>query len=223
MRLFDIRVGRRLKSGLAILAGPALILALSAPIASATTAHAHPAAASHALALRQGMRALWEDHVTWTRLVIVSTAADLPDREATTRWLLQNQADIGAAIVPFYGEAAGGRLTGLLRAHIVGAAELLAAAKAADPARLEAAKASWYANGDEIAAFLSAANPEHWPAADMRTMMRQHLDFTLAEAVDQLQGRYAESVADYDQARGEILTMADMLSEGIIRQFPKQF
>ena len=49
-------------------------------------------------ALHDGMRKLWEDHVTWTRLFIVSAAAGLPDKDATTARLLQNQTDIGDAV-----------------------------------------------------------------------------------------------------------------------------
>ena len=208
-----------------------LFLALTLGAMSTIPARGWPAANAHgghdavtqSEALRTAMRGLWQDHVSWTRFVIVSTAANLPDLEPTTQRLLQNQADIGNALKPYYGEAAGDKLTTLLRAHIVGAAELLAAAKTNDSASLEAAKKAWYANGDEIASFLSGANPEHWPLADMQTMMRAHLDLTLTEAVDQLQGRYAESVTDYGRAQEEILQMADMLSDGIIRQFPRQF
>ncbi len=173
--------------------------------------------------LRQDMRKLWEDHVTWTRLVIVSTAAGLPDLDATTQRLLGNQADLGNAIKPYYGDEAGNNLTTLLHAHIVGAASLMAAAKGKDPGVLESAKTSWYANGDEIASFLSAANPKAWPVADMTAMMREHLDLTFAEAVDQLEGRYPESVAGYDKVHDSILRMADMLSAGIIGQFPDRF
>jgi hypothetical protein len=174
-------------------------------------------------ALNQAMRKLWEDHITWTRLVIVSTAASLPDLDATTQRLLQNQTDIGNAVKPYYGEEAGNRLSVLLRDHIIGAANILAAAKKNDQAALEAAKTSWYANADTIAAFLSGANPEGWPLPGMQSMMREHLDLTLAEAVDQLQGHYPESVADYDKVHDAILQMADMLSSGIIKQFPKKF
>jgi hypothetical protein len=175
------------------------------------------------IVLRQDMRKLWEDHVTWTRLVIVSTIAGLPDQAPTTERLLRNQADIGNAIKPFYGDAAGEQLTALLRVHILGAAEILAAAKAGDAGRLETAKQAWYVNGEDIARFLGNANPSHWPFSEMSKMMRSHLDLTLQEAVNQLQGHYAASVADYDRVHDEILEMSDMLSEGLIRQFPGKF
>lgn len=208
---------------LALMFGLMSIMGTSGPAAAeAREGHGAPPR-SDTEALRTAMRELWQDHVLWTRLVIVSTVAGLPDLDATTQRLLQNQADIGNAVKPYYGDAAGEKLTGLLRTHIVGAAELLAAAKANDAPRLEAAKKAWSVNGDEIAAFLSGANPAHWPLPDMLSMMRTHLDLTLTEAVDQLQGRYVQSVADYDRAQDEILDMADMLSDGIIKQFPKQF
>ena len=97
------------------------------------------------------------------------------------------------------------------------------AAKAKDTPRLDTAKKAWYANADTIADFLGAANAAHWPVADMRSMMRDHLDLTLSEAVNQLQGRYVESASDYDRVEMQILQMADMLSDGIVAQFPKKF
>src|SRR6476469_8448346 len=90
-------------------------------------------------ALHDDMRKLWEDHITWTRLFIVSAVADLPDKDATTQRLLQNQVDIGNAIKPFYGDAAGDKLTALLKEHILGAAALLTAAKAGDNAGVQTA------------------------------------------------------------------------------------
>ncbi|MGH2475925.1 MAG: hypothetical protein ACRDIL_11735, partial [Candidatus Limnocylindrales bacterium] len=168
-------------------------------------------------------RKLWQDHITWTRLAIVSLVADAPDTEATVGRLLQNQVDIGDAIKPFYGEAAGAQLTALLSDHITIAADLIGAAKAGDSAQVTAVGDTWYVNGDEIADFLSTANPTNWPQAEMRQMMHDHLDLTLAEAVHQIEGDYAASVADYDEVHVQILHMADMLAAGIIAQFPDQF
>ncbi len=94
----------------------------------------------------------------------------------------------------------GDRLTALLRDHILTAAELLAAAKADDSTKMGNASRRWYANTDEIAAFLNGANPRHWPLAEMRAMMRRHLDLTLEEASARLKGDWAADIAAYDNS-----------------------
>jgi hypothetical protein len=171
--------------------------------------------------LRNAMRKLWEDHITWTRVFIISAAADLPDKPTATDRLLQNQVDIGNALKPYYGEPAGEKLTTLLKEHITTAADVVAAAKANDSAKLNEANKRWFANADAISTFLSRANP--WPANDMRKMMHEHLDLTTAEAVARLRGDWAGHVKAYDNVHDQILRMADMLSEGIIRQFRDRF
>ena len=173
-------------------------------------------------ALLAEMRVLWTDHVTWTRLFLVSAIAGLPDLDATTNRLLQNQDDIGNAIAAFYGDAAGAQFASLLREHILVAAALVTAAIAGDSAEVAVQQDRWYANADEIAAFLAGANPA-WPEATLREMMRTHLDQTLAEATHRLQGDWDADVADYDHIVDHILEMADTLSDGIIQQFPKRF
>jgi hypothetical protein len=225
----DGRRPRRAVATLLATAAAVLALALAAGYPAQGSSEDHAAAAQQRgisqqrLALHDGMRRLWEDHITWTRLFIVSAAADLPDAPATTQRLLRNQKDIGDAIKPFYGRAAGTRLTALLREHILGAAELVAAAKAGDQAAVERHRTAWYRNANQIAGFLSEANPRHWPRREMRRMMREHLDLTLAEAVAQLQADYRASIRRYDQVHRQILAMADMVSDGIAAQFPGRF
>ena len=198
-----------------------LLTIVMATLAPGMVAEAKPKV--DAQAFHDAMRKLWEDHITWTRMVIVSTFADLPDQGPTVQRLLQNQEDIGDAIKPFYGDAAGEQLSALLRDHILIAAEILQAAEDGDDAALEDAIERWYANADDIAEFLNAANPENWPLEEMRAMMREHLDLTLQEAVAYLNGDYSASIDFYDQVHIQALEMADMLSEGIIRQFPNKF
>jgi hypothetical protein len=171
--------------------------------------------------LRNGMRQLWEEHVVWTRVFLIDAVSGLGDTSAATARLLKNQDDIGDAIKPFYGDAAGAQLTSLLRDHITIAAEVVTAAKAGDAAALADAKTRWYANADEIATFLASANP-NWSAADLKTMMKEHLDQTLAEAVAQLTGDYAGEIAAYGHVRQHILDMADALTAGVIAQFPTE-
>jgi len=181
---------------------------------------AHP---SNAVALRDAMRKLWEDHITWTRLFIVSAAADLPDKETVTERLLQNQVDIGNAIKPYYGNAAGEKLASLLKEHITTAAELVGAAKAGNTPKMEEANKRWLENADAIAAFLSGANPSDWPLDEMKRMMREHLRLTTAEVQDRLKGNWVADVADYEKVHEQILVMADMLSDGIVHQFARKF
>jgi hypothetical protein len=175
------------------------------------------------MAFRSAMDRLWEDHITWTRMVIVDFAAGLPDLKTAEARLLRNQADIGDAIKPYYGAAAGNQLTSLLRTHILDAVPVLAAAKAGDKAKLTTALDGWYANANQIATFLAKANPENWTLPMMTSMMKTHLALTSKEAVARLEGKWAADVAAYDQVHKEILEMADMLSNGIIQQFPSRF
>ena len=172
---------------------------------------------------RADMRKLWEDHVTWTRVYIIDALGDLPSKPATTERLLKNQSDIGGAIASFYGEPAGTRLTALLKEHILIAAEVIDAAKAGQAAKKDDAAKRWGANADEIATFLSGANPKNWPAADMKKHMRDHLDLTTAEVVARLNKDWKADVAAYDKVHEQILHMADMLSSGIISQHPDKF
>lgn len=175
------------------------------------------------LELRNDMRKLWEDHITWTRLAIISLTTDSPDTQATVGRLLQNQDDIGDAIKPFYGDAAGEELSRLLREHILIAADLIAAARAGDSAAVATHQARWRANADEIAAFLNAANPRSWKLREMREMLYEHLDLTTSEVVARLTGDWAADVAAYDAIHLQALEMADELSTGIVKQFDRRF
>ncbi|HEU5033945.1 MAG TPA: hypothetical protein VFT62_04200 [Mycobacteriales bacterium] len=169
------------------------------------------------------MRKLWEQHVEWTRMAITDFAAGSGGFDATAARLLQNQVDIGAAIKPFFGTKAGNQLASLLHDHIAIAVKMLQAAKAGDTTTFNDEKAKWYRNANQIADFLSAANPKYWPRDMMRQMMKVHLNQTLVEASDELQGDFAGSVAKYDKIEHHMLQMADDLSSGIIARFPAKF
>src|SRR4051812_15001708 len=69
-------------------------------------------------AFHDRMRELWGDHIVYTRNFIVSASAALPDTSEVLQRLLRNQDEIGEAIKPYYGDAAGTQLASLLRNHI---------------------------------------------------------------------------------------------------------
>ncbi|MBI2314982.1 glycosyltransferase [Candidatus Daviesbacteria bacterium] len=174
------------------------------------------------LDLRMNMRKLWEDHITWTRMYMVSAIADADDKDNVAQRLLKNQEDIGNAIKAYYGNDAGDKLTSLLKTHITTAVELIDAAQNNNQTALNAANTKWYNNANDIADFLSSANP-NWPNDQMRTMMKDHLDLTKQEALDIINKRFDADIADYDKVHEQILNMADMLSAGIVKQFPDKF
>ena len=224
----NTNLGRGVQLSLAVAVAAlsaALVLLFSA--GHSEQAHASmakgPQLSAKAIAFRSQMDKLWEDHITWTRMVIVDFAAGLPDLPTAEARLLRNQVDIGNAIKPYYGAAAGTQLTRLLRQHILEAVPVLAAAKAGDKPKLNQALAAWYVNARQIAVFLSKANPQNWPLSMTNAMMRQHLALTTKEAVARLQGKWTADVRAYDQVHAEILSMSHMLSNGIVRQFPSRF
>jgi hypothetical protein len=216
-------------ASLVALVGAVVALAASnGPAAQAHDHSRHHAAARGLLtqkqvALKSDMRHLWEDHITWTRLAIISLTTSSPDTEATVGRLLENQTDIGNAIKPFYGKAAGNELTKQLRKHILIAAEVVEAAQAGDSAKLADAQARWAKNGDDIAAVLSSVNPRYWKLARMKAELRMHLKLTTEEAVARLHGDWNADVAAYDQIHHHALHLSDLLSNGLIKQFPRRF
>jgi hypothetical protein len=223
--------GRRVTltlAGLIALAGTILVVAVSTTGESrAARGHAHgasvPVHTARAVAFHDDMRALWEAHGSWTHMVIVSFVGNLPNLPAEEQVLLRNQVDIGNAVKPYYGAAAGNKLTKLLKAHILGAVDVLVAAKSGDPNKLAQAEAAWSTNGRQIADFLHAANPKFLSRAAARKMMKIHLDQVIEQAVDELKGNYAAGTRAFGPYIDHILDMADMISGGIIRQFPARF
>jgi len=179
--------------------------------------------APQAVAFRNDMRKLWEDHSIFTRSAIVSIVNGLPDLNPVLGRLMHNQEDIGNAVKPYYGDAAGDKLTSLLKDHISIAGEIVVAAKAGDNDKVADGEKRWSANGSDIAVFLNGANPDNWPLPVLKDMMQKHLDMVTAQAVARLKGDYDGEIAAFDAGHMHILMMADALSLGIIHQFPDKF
>jgi hypothetical protein len=227
------RAGRGLATTLAGVAISATVLTgCSSSANSAHAAHeagaAVPAAAvsprtGAQIALYTAMHQLWSQHMEWTYATVEAFFHNEKALQPTLDRLLQNQRDIGGAIVPFYGQAAGDRLAKLLVTHINDAVPVLQAAQSGDSAALNKAMDAWYLNAKQIADFLSAANPKNWPTSATEPMLKEHITQTTAYSVDLLKGDYAQSITDYGKAEEHMAMLADTLSKGIIAQFPRKF
>jgi hypothetical protein len=198
-----------------------------AAAAPAVSAVAHPASHGQGLSkeikLYTSMRELWTDHMQWTYSTVDAFFHNPEALQPTLDRLLQNQRETGDAFVPYYGQAAGDHLGDLLTTHIELAVPVLQAAQAGDEAALDKALADWYANAEEIADFLTELNPQAWPTSIMEPLWKTHIDQTTVYAVDLLKGDYAKSIRDYDTAFDHMMMLSDLLSEGIIGQFPGEF
>lgn len=170
--------------------------------------------------LMKELRMLWEQHVHWTRSFIISTAADLGDLDPVTKRLLRNPGDFARVLARFYGGTIANEFKDLFTQHLLIAADLVNAAKKGDTDAADAARRKWYANADDLSAFLGQINP-YWSVARWKEMFYSHLQMTEKEAILRLEGSYAEDIQIYDRIEAEALSMADEMSFGMIRQFSR--
>lgn len=172
--------------------------------------------------LNNSLRKLWIDHTIWTRSYIVSTIGGLEDQDEVLNRLLKNQDDIGNAIKPFYGQAAGNKLAKLLREHILIAGKVVDAAKSGNQENLKKYNVEWYKNADDITDFLSKANP-NWSNKELKELLYMHLKLVTEQVVARIKKDWNAEISAYDKGEDHIITMADTLSNGIIKQFPNKF
>lgn len=172
--------------------------------------------------LKADMQRLLIDHTIWTRSYIVSALSDLKDQQDVLDRLLRNQQDIGNSIKPYYGEAAGNKLADLFREHIVIAGKIVAAAKANKQDEVKKLEADWHKNADDIAAFLSSANP-NWQFKALQDMLYTHLQYITDMVLSYIKGDWKANITTTDQNETHMIHLADMLTEGIIKQFPNKF
>ncbi|MDK2586612.1 glycosyltransferase [Romboutsia sedimentorum] len=172
--------------------------------------------------LRMAQRKLWIDHVSWTRSFIVSDLSSLEDKGPVLERLLKNQDDIGNSIKPYYGEEAGNKLAALLREHIELAGKVADGAKSGNKDDLEKYNKLWHENADKIANFLSSANP-NYSNKTLKDMLYMHLQFVTDQVVYRLNKDWNADIKAYDKGENHMIEFADILSDGIIKQFPEKF
>ena len=165
-------------------------------------------------------RKLWEDHITWTRIVILGILDDVPGTPEFTTRLLQNPNDMADALRRFYGDDAD-ELGTLITDHLTIAAQILQAIHDGQPTGNLITQ--WYANADDIATKMSQMNPNFWPFDEADMMWREHLDATVAEVLAHHNGQYQAEVEAYDLVHDLALDMADFFSDGVMQQFPRMF
>jgi len=172
--------------------------------------------------LKLALRTLWNEHIVWTRLAIMSLAAGSDDKDSVSNRLLKNSGDMANALKPFYGNETGSKYGDLIKEHLVIAAGLVEAAKAGNTTGVNDADRKWHDNADKIAAFENTINP-NLKLQDRKDMWNEHLNLTKTEAVAILTKDYPTSISTYDMIEQKAMMMADALTNAIVEQFPGKF
>jgi hypothetical protein len=172
--------------------------------------------------LKDNLRKGWIDHVVWTKNYIVSAFSNSEDKDKVLARLLQNQQDIGDVFKPYYGEAVGNKLAELLREHILMAGKILVAVQAGNQADVEKYNEAWYANADDIAKFLSAHNPKY-SYEQLKEMLHEHLELITDDVTARVKKDWDAEIVAFDKGMEHMNLFADILTEGIVKQFPEQF
>ena len=182
-------------------------------------AHMDPIKANE---LRVTMRKLWVSNAIWMREYIVNTIGGDLSLDAASKRLAKSQDDIGRAFAPFYGAETGTKVTTLLRQHTSLVKEMIEASMAKDTAKLKESDKRWRANADSITTLLSTVNPTNWPMATIQPVVVGGMNLTITETNARLKRDYNADVEAFDTILAQSLNLADMLSNGIIKQFPNK-
>lgn len=168
------------------------------------------------------IRMLWEQHSTWTGMTSTSIVFHLPNEEFVVNRLLQNPVDFAKVLCSFYGEKQSSLFGTLLTEHLMLAGDLIKSIMADNKDKVKTIRGRWYENADEISILLSSINP-FWCEKSWQEILYNHLDFVENMAICLFVGEYEESISIYDKLEEGALNMADTMSSGIIRQFPRKF
>jgi len=168
------------------------------------------------------MQFVWLQHVYWTRMLLISIAANLGDTQDVTERLLENPYDIAEIFGEYYNAATAEKIAQLLTEHLKIGAALIVALRDKKTAEAEDLNKKWYANAAQMSEAFNAINP-YYNLNELRRMFFTHIDLTSQEVALRLAGNYKADIAAFGKVEDEALSMADYFSNGIMQQFPDRF
>lgn len=172
--------------------------------------------------LQRNMDLVWEQHIMWTRMLLISIAESLNDLEPTKARLLENPKNIADVFRTYYGNNIANTIQKLLTEHLVIGADLITALKNGNQKLADELNSKWYKNADDMAVAFSSINP-FYPRETVRKMLYAHLKLTTDEVSARLKKDYSTDIKAFDMVQKEILEMSKFFVDGIVKQFPNLF
>lgn len=172
---------------------------------------------------KAAMRDLWTEHIFWIRNVVLDNAANIAAaRDAAEQEVVANAKEIAQTIAPFYGEKASQKLFGLLAGHYGAVKEYSDATVAGNRPRQDAALDHLATNADEIATFLSGANP-HLPKDAVRGLIAAHGTHHVLQITQFNERDYVHEGETWEVMKQHVYVIADTLTTALATQFPDKF
>jgi hypothetical protein len=169
------------------------------------------------------LRDLWLGHIFWVRNVSIA-AIDKNDSslKVAEQQAVANAQAIAATIEPFYGAAAKDKFFSLLAGHYGAVKAYLVASVAGDAPAQATATQSLTANAEEIATFLSKANP-YLSKEAVQGLLLAHGGHHIQQ-IQQLKDRKYEAEAQtWDEMKKHVYEIADTTADALAKQFAKKF
>lgn len=177
--------------------------------------------------LKLALRDLYVNHIFWVRDLVISTR--LGEKAAVKEadeYGEKNANAIGHSIDPFYGQAAGGKFATLFVGHYSAVKDYLNAAFKnnfkGSAALKKAALDKLTKNANEIAAFLSSANP-NLPKATVYGLLVTHAQQHVMSIDATAKKDWAGEADMWDPMVKHIYTISDAVADAIAQQFPNKF
>lgn len=177
---------------------------------------------SEVMNLSDEMRKAWEQHVYWTRMLMLSIFGRMRDQSAVTDRLMRNPMDIANLYGGFYSPDVVNQIAGLITEHLKIGGDLMTAVRDRNTAEVARLNNLWYANANQMAAAFASANPRY-NTMELRNMLFRHLDLLKSQMAARMAANYQADIQAFDEGENHILDMADYLTSGLVQQFPQNF
>lgn len=169
------------------------------------------------------LRDLWVGHVFWVRNVAVETlAGNKVAASAAEEEAVANAKQIAASIEPFYGKAASEKFFQLLAGHYTALKQYLDGTVAGSSQQQEAATKGMGENAEQIATFLSGANP-NLKIDGLRSMLLAHGGHHIQQIQQLKDKQYAQEAKTWEAMKSHMYGVADGVTVAIAKQFPAKF
>ena len=208
----------------------AIAAAAIVPLSDSAIAHTEVSAAAQKNARNQktiqtaeSLRELWLGHIFWVRNVSIA-AIDRNDLAAKVaeQQAVANAKAIAASIEPFYGAPAKESFFKLLAGHYGAVKAYLVATVAGEPVAQGRATQTITSNAEEIAIFLSKANP-YLPKDAVNGLLLAHGSHHIQQ-IQQLKDRQYEAEAQtWEEMKAHVYQIANATADALAKQFAKKF